>query len=1112
MTKTIDCLLRPHRFALFAVIVLLAGLIARAHAETSTFSIDPQDLSGALKAFAVQSHREIFFAPELARGKKSKGVKGTVDDIQALKAILEGTGLNFSITASNAILVKGPSSKNESSPAPAAPTSGSANFGTSAHLALSNTTGTQSQPGSGNSPAIRDTSSNGEGPGGDEYKGRIPEILVRASRILDVDLTRTENDVQPYYIFAGEEITRSGATDLNEFLQRHLTMNTADTSILNLAGTGVIDPSKATTQINLRGLGSDETLILVDGRRLAGTSFLGALGHSGDNQPDISGIPLSAIERIEVLPTSASAIYGGSAVGGVINIILKKNYNGGDVRVAYDRPQNANAPITKVSGTYGFPLEGGATQVMLSFNWKDEKPLLLGDREQIYNQAFSHIARSFPALIFATSPPPTGSTPNIQNASGTSAPITSAYIPDPLVLANGTVLPSGITHISPGTSPSTSPAALYSQLAANQGQYNYNQPNSRDDQFPAIGLLSSLTPENLERSFMATVRRQMLPWLDAFVDISINDSHFSNNVSPFLSTGIAFIPAGTPGNPFMNSVLVSFPSVTNARQTMDSLTTTATAGLIAKLGSKWTVDIDYTWSRNTLTNDSYASDPTSYGDVANGTLSPFFDTLHYLNTTKYLAPATTSESTRLQDIAIRAFGSLPALPWGAPELAIGLEHRVNNTPDRTYDEVHPLDPTNTFYQTFFPRRQTVNDAYGELHAPLVAQDLVPGVHSLELQAAGRVDQYTASAGTNSATFSPSTGMTRYDRPVTAAGGPIFEQASYQSRNSTLGLKYMPIPALIARVSYGTAFLPPGPSDLSANPVPLYQRIHDPKSNLTYTVPTLIGGNASVTPQSSKSLNEGLVWEPRGGLFAGLRVDIEHYSISQFNAITSLSAQQFINLESAFPSRVTRNSFGAITSVNATEINLFRHDTAGWDFSAGYQRNTSIGTLTFRLMDSLIERLATEYNPNTAEYNAVNFPSEGGAIKNKATAQVAWAREGWTASWYTRYLASYKQYGAPGGPSYTQNPGPSYYVMIQGSDSIPSQMYHDLVVSYAFHHATPDEHTTSNTAPLDGLTVQFGVKNVLNKIPPFDYAYAPLFYSPYTDPRLRDFWLTVRKTF
>lgn len=97
------------------VAFLLVLLVGRAHADTAAFSIDPQDLDGAFKAFAVQSHREIFFAPELARGRKSQGVRGNFDVRKALDMILEGTGLSYSVTASGAFLIRDPSGKTETS-------------------------------------------------------------------------------------------------------------------------------------------------------------------------------------------------------------------------------------------------------------------------------------------------------------------------------------------------------------------------------------------------------------------------------------------------------------------------------------------------------------------------------------------------------------------------------------------------------------------------------------------------------------------------------------------------------------------------------------------------------------------------------------------------------------------------------------------------------------------------------------------------------------------------------------------------------------------------------------------------------------------------------------
>src|SRR5207237_8614471 len=130
------------------------------------------------------------------------------------------------------------------------------------------------------------------------------------SRSQNIDIRRTQNDAQPYVVFNSKDIERSGAATAEEFLKQRLTAN----SVTETASQGFDTPlglnGGGASAINLRGLGANETLVLIDGRRVA-PSYVQALG----GQPDINGIPVSAIDRVEVLPTSASAIYGGVAMG-----------------------------------------------------------------------------------------------------------------------------------------------------------------------------------------------------------------------------------------------------------------------------------------------------------------------------------------------------------------------------------------------------------------------------------------------------------------------------------------------------------------------------------------------------------------------------------------------------------------------------------------------------------------------------------------------------------------------------------------------------------------------------------------------------------------------------
>ena len=259
-----------------------------------------------------------------------------------------------------------------------------------------------------------------------------------------------------------------------------------------------------------------------------------------------------------------------------------------------------------------------------------------------------------------------------------------------------------------------------------------------------------------------------------------------------------------------------------------------------------------------------------------------------------------------------------------------------------------------------------------------------------------------------------------------------------------------------------------------------------------------------------------IWEPRGKPLQGLRVAVDYYRIKQQDAIGSLNAQTVVNLASIFPGRVTRDGTGKITQVDVSLLNLYRRETEGWDLSADYTLKTGAGTFNLMAVESVILHLKNQYSPTLPESDAVNFPSEQGAAKYKSNASLTWESQNWTAGWTTRYFSSYKQYGAVGGPRSTQSLAGAQdatYIRAQGSDTIPSQMYHDLFVSYAFGKATASVGSKPRAFGLDGLTVQLGIRNVFDKVPPFDYFYSGNYFeSPYGDLRLRTYWLSVKEAF
>lgn len=146
----------------------------------------------------------------------------------------------------------------------------------------------------------------------EESADKVERIQVTGSRIKQVDLENSS----PVTVITAADINLSGEPSVGDVLN-NLSSNSFG-SWTGVSGYGA--GSSATSSINLRGLGSDATLVLLDGRRMPGTST------SSGASADTSLIPMAIVERIEILRDGASAVYGSAAVAGVINIITKKRF------------------------------------------------------------------------------------------------------------------------------------------------------------------------------------------------------------------------------------------------------------------------------------------------------------------------------------------------------------------------------------------------------------------------------------------------------------------------------------------------------------------------------------------------------------------------------------------------------------------------------------------------------------------------------------------------------------------------------------------------------------------------------------------------------------------
>jgi iron complex outermembrane receptor protein len=179
----------------------------------------------------------------------------------------------------------------------------------------------------------------------------------------------------PITIYTRDVIEGSGASTLPEFLQRipqNFNGGASENTVGSISGGGNAANKVEATGVNLRGLGNDATLILVNGHRVAPSNTEG-------NFVDVSMIPLYAVERIEVVTDGASAIYGSDAVGGVVNVILGRNLDGAESRVRYGTVDSGSLRATQVGQTLGHGWDAGSA--LLIYNYLDRTPLSADSRD-----------------------------------------------------------------------------------------------------------------------------------------------------------------------------------------------------------------------------------------------------------------------------------------------------------------------------------------------------------------------------------------------------------------------------------------------------------------------------------------------------------------------------------------------------------------------------------------------------------------------------------------------------------------------------------------------------------------------------------------------------------
>jgi len=1035
----------PHLLPIAFGVLLLATALPAAPARKS-YDIPADSAWAMLKQFTLQSGEQLLYSADSIAAVNLNPIKGTFTAREALQRMVEATPLTVVADRRNGAL-------------------------------------TLVRTAPPNAPrAVAEDS------GRPEDRAKVEDGVVKldafevmGGKVLNMDVARTRDDAQPYVIFNRASIEQSGAITVEDFLRQRLPQEATQSPESQINSN--IGPR---SQINLRGLGQNQTLVLVDGRRVSGASFAGT-----PLQADVNGIPLSAIERIEVLPTTASGIYGGSATGGVVNIVLRRDYAGAEVRATYDNSFDTDSALRRVDLSFGFTLEGGRTNVLLAASWSKQNMLLTQDRDFIAN-GMNQLLANHPGY-FNTGSAILGATTNIRSTNGTNLVLKPQYGGKALS-SSRTFVPYGYTGVA-----SDNGAAL----VANAGKYNFDQPNSLQSR----GKRSSLLAGPERQSIMGTVRRQFTPWLQAFAEFQ---SSRTLNYFPFSgATGLYNLPTTVATNPFTTTVQVAVPLAGgDLGLRSESRQMRAAGGVIVTLPHDWKATVDYSRDESTFRNALSAAIAGSPDNAAMqaGTLNPFRDVnLFPIDLAQYYAPRVgeNDQRTTAYTAAVRASGPFWNLPAGAPTVSTLIEHRGDIYHRSIY-----------LGGSIYPKRsQYVNSGYLEMKVPLISAAMqVPLMQELELQLAGRTDRYNIT-GTN---FGAEATLRSTKRILS-------------SEDPTVGLRWRVTPSVMLRGSYGTGYLPPAVNQLTPDSFtsrPILSSLPDPKrGNELVTYIMLSGGNPGLRPELSETYSTGLVLTPE--FLPNFRLSADWNRIEKRDNIANTGASLLLLYEDLMPAGTIIRStpaagdpfpVGPVQFINTAPVNFARAMVESYDFQLDYSHETATaGRFDFFATATRTMHYRTQATPIAPVLENVGYTSLGSAanvtsvvvypMKWRANFNLTWRKGPWSLGWATRYIHHH-----------SHNPATSAVETILGQGNggrIDAQIFHDVFAGYRFgpNAGAHGQGWQGVTARLLRRTeIQVGVRNVFNSDPAFNAAVLGRLYSTFGDPRLASYYINLKKAF
>jgi iron complex outermembrane receptor protein len=683
----------------------------------------------------------------------------------------------------------------------------------------------------------------------------LRRVEVTGSRIKRID-TETPS---PVSVITREQIERSGALSVAEVLKRAPAANAG-----SFDENAVASFTPGAASASLRGLGAQETLVLINGRRVAPFGFA-----SGGQTTfvDINQIPVDVVERIEVLLDGASAIYGSDAIGGVINVILRHDFNGFQVGGSVGQSTHGDGLEKSASITYGHgSLASDGYNFFVNYQHIDQLPVLASSREATKTADY----RQFGLSDFRSS---------------------YAY-PGNLYTTGGAFI-GPLAPCQPNTDPT---AATNGRCTYDYTHHTDDIARSKRDSVTAAGTL------DLSRGFQlfgdGTIGRTQ------FIQESPSYSSSTYFSTGTLATPFIILPADHPQNTTgvpieLRYRFADYPFLTNAI----SDTQRGVLGIRNPDLYGWDVEsgLLYSHSHTIIKTTGIIDDTVLVNEVLqpDGTASPSFifgnPSANDPGLMSRLYPTLRDVgTTTTSSIDLRGTRDVYQLPAGPVGLALGLELRHEKFSSQP-DPLKAAGDISVFGSSESEGSRTIGAGYAEFSVPVFK--------NFEASLAARVDHYSDFGSTTN--------------PKLGFKWKILPQVALRGTYAT-GFRAPAITELSTSPSSGFFDNIRDPKNC-----PVFDQTNP---NCAVSLPATFTSNPGLQPEKSRNLTGGVIYEP----FDNLSIAFDAFKIKQRNTITFLDPDYLLAHESQYPGLVIRNPDGTLNSLNLSYANLGSVAIWGYD--------------------------------------------------------------------------------------------------------------------------------------------------------------------------------------